>query len=197
MSPWHEKGGRKEGETTQTIAGKGQVEGRKLRERLFEVLRRIIGMSKKNRNMRKCIKGDDVHILPTNLLEVGPVKTVCCQHRSLSAACNLFPPEAEDHWVHFDHAPTPFVRTKFVRSDPTTLNFRVQTVVLKSSSRTVWGGNLFREFCDLFIESSTGQMLLVSAAQQLKKYCPMACGTLRKNTWKLSEQVAAPALPRL
>ena len=92
------KGG-KEGETTQTIAGKGQVKGRKLRERLFEVLRRRIGMSKKNRNTRKCMKGDDVHILPTNLLEVGPVKTVCCQHRSLSAACNLFPPEAEDHWV--------------------------------------------------------------------------------------------------
>ena len=40
---------------------------------------------------------------------------------------------------------------------------------------TVWGGNLFPGFCNMFSESSP---LLALAAWQLQ---PKACGTLRKN----------------
>ena len=96
------KGRRKGGRRRRQLQGRDKLKG----ESCENAFLRCCGYEQEElENEKMRIKGD-VHILPTNLLEVGPVKTVCCQHRSLSAACNLLRSEAEDHWVHFDHAPS-------------------------------------------------------------------------------------------
>ena len=103
------KRGRGKGETTRRrqLQGGAKLKGESCVNAFLRCCADVYMHEQEESEHEKMHEGD-VHIIimPTNLLEVRPLKTVCCQQRSLSAACNLLRGGAEDHWVHFDHAPS-------------------------------------------------------------------------------------------